>query len=183
MANARLQGFAGFLGLVAICTGLGYLAWIGLTRPRGAERAPGRRVPPANDSLAFVAVAGEGVDIEVVAPDGSRTASAGPPAAQRIPGSEASVDCPGYSGPGGAEAACTASVTVATPPPGDYTIILRAAQPRGLVVNVGWGTASQLKRGGFDVRVQVAPGRATAFSIVALRDAVGQRSEPHPVAP
>ncbi|MEA3246004.1 MAG: hypothetical protein U9Q74_07580 [Gemmatimonadota bacterium] len=183
MAGTRLQGIAGFIGLLAVCAGLGYLAWIGLTRPPGARRATPRRVAPANDSLAFVAVAGEGVDLEVIAPDGRRTSTVGTAHDGRIPGSESSVDCPGYSDPGGTEAACTASVNVSTPRPGDYVIVVRSARPRALVVNVGWATESQVKRGGFDVRVQVAPGSPTAFSIVALRDAVSQRSEPRPYAP
>lgn len=168
---------------MAVCAGLGYLAWIGLTRPPGSRRAAPRRVAPANDSLAFVAVAGEGVDLEVIAPDGQWTSTADASHASRIPSSDASVDCPGFSEPGGSEAACTASIHVSTPRPGDYVIVVRGTRPRALVVNVGWATASQVKRGGFDVRVQVAPGSPTAFSIVASRDAVSQRSEPRPYAP
>jgi hypothetical protein len=183
MAGTRLQGIAGFVGLVVVSAVLGYLAWIGLTRPPNSRRASALRVAPANDSLAFIAVAGEGVDLEVIAPDGRRASTAGGLAAPRIPGSDASVDCPGFSDPGGTEAACTASISLAAPMPGDYVIVVRSARPRALVVNVGWATASQVKRGGFDVRVQVAPGKPASFAIAAVRDGVSQRSEPRPYAP
>ena len=167
---------------MAICAGLGYGAWKGLTRPPGA-RASARRVAPANDSLEFVSVAGEGVDLEVTGPTGARTTTTGSVGEGRIPGSETSVDCPGFADPGGREMDCTASVTISTPAPGDYTIVVRSAKVRGLTLNVGWSTVSQLKHGGFDVRAQVAAGGATAFTIAVARASVTQRSEPKPVSP
>jgi len=168
---------------VAASAALGYLAWIGLTRPPDGRRAAPRRVAPANDSLAFVSVAGEGVDLELIAPDGRRASTAGGSAAPRIPASDASVDCPGYSEPGGTEAACTASIKVSEPAAGDYVVVVHSARPRALVVNVGWATTSQLKRGGFDVRVQAGPGTPSSFTIAAFRDGVTQRTEPRPYAP
>ncbi len=162
---------------------LGYLAWIGITRPPGSSKRSARRSAPANDSLAFLSVAGDGVELEIVAPDGRRTATSGATGADRIPGSEGTVDCPRFAAPGASEEECTASISISTPSPGDYTVIVRSTRSRAIVVNVGWSTVSQLKRGGFDVRVQVAPGRPSAFMIDATRDAVGQRSEPRPVSP
>ncbi|HVZ50289.1 MAG TPA: hypothetical protein VG916_16005, partial [Gemmatimonadaceae bacterium] len=164
----RLQGFFSFVGLVAVSGVLGYAAWKGLTKPPGGH-APARRAAPANDSLSFVSVAGEGVDLEIIGPTGARAMTTGSAAEGRIPGSETSVDCPGFTDPGAKEAACTASITVNTPAPGDYTVIARSPTPRALTVNVGWSTVSQLKRGGFDVRLQVAGGGATAFAVVVAR--------------
>lgn len=175
----------GFFGLVAICAALGYAAWIQITKPKlRPTQVSSRRPPPANDSIGFISVAGEGVELEFVAPDGKRTSTtAGATAPNRIAGSEATVDCPGFSGPGGSEADCTSSIRIPLPHPGDYSIIARANRTRAVVLNVGWGTASEYRHGGFDVRVQVAPGGATGFSIIVARDAVSQRSEPKPVAP
>jgi hypothetical protein len=133
--------------------------------------------------MGFVSVAGEGVELEFVAPDGKHTSTAGTTASDRIAGSDASVDCPGFSGPGGGEADCTASVRLTAPRPGDYSIITRSPKARTVVLNVGWGTASEVKHGGFDVRVQVAGGGATGFSIIVGKDVVSQRSEPKPITP
>jgi hypothetical protein len=181
VATNRLQGILSFVGLLAVCGGLGYGAWIGLTRPPSKGKAPTRREAPKNDSLAFVAVAGEGVDLEVIAPSGRTTSTAGPTSGDRIPGSDATVDCPGFADSRTGESACTASINISAPAAGDYTVVARAgATQRTVTLNVGWATASQVKRGGFDVRVQIAPGGATAFTFTAARDAVSQRSEPRP---
>ena len=179
-----LQGILSFVGLVAICTALGYGAWKLLTRPhkRDTETAVRRAAPP-NDSLGFVSVAGEGVDLEIVAPSGMRTSTAAGVSGARIPRSESQVDCPGFSAPGGRESECTASVHVNAPPPGDYTIVARATETRAVVLNVGWATASQVQHGAFDVRVQVARGGATSFRIIVARESVSQRSEPRSGAP
>jgi hypothetical protein len=185
VARDGSQGILGFIGLVALSAVLGFGAWKVITRPkeRPGQRAV-RREPPANDSLGFISVAGEGVDLEIVAPDGSRTstngASTGP---GRVPRSDATVDCPGFSAPGGRESECTASIHLGAPAPGDYTIIARAADARVVVLNVGWATASEVLRGAFDVRVQVSRGGASAFTIIASRDAVSRRSEPRPYTP
>lgn len=185
MAQRRSQGILGFLGLVAISVALGYGAWLALTRPPSRGGSPTlRRQAPANDSLGFISVAGEGVDLEVVAPTGQRTGTGAPVgAASRIPASEAVVDCPGFSLPGGSEATCSASVHLTSPAPGDYTVITRSSDARAVVLNVGWATASQVRRGAFDVRVQVARGGATAFTVIVGRDGVSQRTQPRPYAP
>ncbi len=185
MARDGSQGILGFIGLVALSAVLGFGAWKLITRPkeRPGQRAV-RREAPANDSLGFISVAGEGVDLEILAADGSRTSTAGAAtAAGRVPRSDATVDCPGFAEPGGKESACTASIHLGAPSPGDYTIIARAPDARMVVLNVGWATASQASRGAFDVRVQVARGGATAFTIIAARNAVSQRSEPRPYTP
>lgn len=175
----------GFIGLVAISAALGYGAWKAITRPKARPgQSAMRRVAPANDSLGFISVAGEGVDLEILAPDGSRTSTTGAADGPgRVPRSDATVDCPGFSDPGGREAACTVSIHLGAPAAGDYTIIARAADARVAVLNVGWATASQALKGAFDVRVQVARGGATAFTIIAGRDVVSRRSEPRPYAP
>lgn len=184
MAGDRSQGILGFIGLVAVSTALGYGAWISLTRPKGPGRSPTARMAPANDSLGFVSVAAEGVDLEIMSPEGARTSTrAADPTDSRIARSEASVDCPGFADPDGKESECTASINVSQPAAGDYTVIARATAPRVVTLNVGWATESQFKRGGFDVRLQVARGGATSFTIIVSRDAVTQRSEPRAIAP
>ena len=185
MANNRSQGILGFIGLLAVCAGLGYGAWVALTRPRlRSGQQMTARLAPANDSMGFVSVAAEGVDLELVAPDGARSATSGGVAgALRIAGAEPSVDCPGFADPGGKESACTASINVIAPAAGDYTIIARATASRAVTLNIGWATASETRRGAFDVRVQVARGGATSFAIIVGRDAVSQRTEPRPIAP
>jgi len=184
VAGDRSQGILGFIGLVAVSTALGYGAWISLTRPQRPSRSAAARLAPANDSLGFVSIAAEGVDLEMVSPDGGRTSTrAADPTDSRIARSEAAVDCPGFAEPDGKESACTASVNVNQPAAGDYTVIARATTQRAVTLNVGWATESQLKRGGFDVRLQVARGGATSFTIIVGRDAVTQRSEPRAIAP
>lgn len=184
MAGDRSQGILGFIGLVAISTALGYGAWISLTRPKGPSRAAISREAPANDSLGFVSIAAEGVDLEMVSPDGTRTSTrASDPTDGRIARSEASVDCPGFANPDGKESDCTASIIVNQPAAGDYTVIARAAGRRIVTLNVGWATESQIKRGAIDVRLQIAAGNATSFTIIVARDAVSQRSEPRPHSP
>lgn len=185
MAGDRSQGILGFVGLVAVCTALGYGAWIVLTRPkvRGAK-APIVRVDPAHDSVGFVAVAGEGVDIDVSGPSGARASTRGASAeAARLARSESSVDCPGFADPGGKESACTASINVKTPAVGDYTITVRSQDERAVTLNVGWASASQVRKGAFYVRVPVAARGASAFTIIVARDGVTQRSEPRAIAP
>ena len=185
MTRERSQGILGFIGLVAVSAALGYGAWKLITRPKGrAGQSAVRRAAPANDSLGFISVAGEGVELEILAPDGSRTSTAGASGGPgQVPRSDATVDCPGFSGPGGRESDCTASIHLSAPAPGDYTIIARTADARVVVLNVGWATASQVLRGAFDVRVPVARGGATAFTIIAGRDVVSRRSEPRPYTP
>ena len=185
MSRDRSQGILGFLGLVVVCAALGYGAWKALTRPkpRDAAAPPGRQ-HTGPDSVGFVSVAGEGVELEMLGPGGTRTSTAGGVAAQpKIAGSETSVDCPGFASPGGNESACTASINVNSPAPGDYTIVSRSGASRAVVLNVGWATASQARRGGFDVRVQVSRGGATSFAIIVSREGVSQRSEPRAVTP
>jgi hypothetical protein len=143
-----------------------------------------KRMAPPNDSLGFLSVAAEGVDLEVVSPDGTRTSTSADPAATgRIPNSESEVDCHGAPGPGGRETSCTASVNVKTPRPGDYTIVARATSARAVMLSVGWGTVSELQRGAFDVPVQVARGGTTSFSVIVARDNVSQRTQPRAGAP
>jgi hypothetical protein len=188
VAKERSQGILGvpgLVGLLLLSTALGYGAWAALTRPRQRpEQVAARRTAPANDSLGFVSVAGDGVDLEVVAPSGLRTAtSAAFSTGSRIPGSDAQVDCPGITGPGTREATCTASIHLSSPSPGDYTVVVRSSSARAVVLNVGWATTSQQRRGGFDVPVQVARGGATAFTVIVTRDGVSQRTEPRPRSP
>ncbi|MDA1080450.1 MAG: hypothetical protein O2973_02050 [Gemmatimonadetes bacterium] len=184
MPDNRSQGILQFIGLVAISIGLGYAAWTVLSRPK---LRPGQlrveRVSPANDSLGFVSMTAEGVDLDVVAPDGSRTSTRAVDAGSRIAGSESSVDCPGFSNPDAKESDCTASVSITAPSPGDYTVIARSAAVRFVTLNVGWATVSQAKRGAFDVRLQMAGSGATSFSIIVSRNAVSLRSEPRTVSP
>lgn len=185
MARDRSQGILGFFGLVIVCGALGYGAWTALTRPksRGTAAAP-RQTYTGPDSVGFLSVAGEGIELEVVTPTGLRISTAGMGVGkQKIPGAEATVDCPGITTPGSAEPDCTVSVNVSTPAPGDYTVITRATKLRAVILNVGWASASQAKRGAFDVRVQVAKGGATSFAIIVSREGVSQRSEPRPVSP
>jgi hypothetical protein len=174
-----------FVGLVAVCAALGYGAWMLLTRPTAREgQTATRRMAPANDSMGFLSVAGEGVELEVLAPDGRRTlTSEAPSSPTRIARSETQVDCPGVSGPGRREPDCTASINLGVPLPGDYTIIARATSARAAVLTVGWATASQVTRGGFNVTVQVARNGATAFSVIVTRDNVSRRTEPRPYTP
>ncbi len=185
MASNRSQGILGFIALLAISTGLGYGAWVALTRPKARTgQFAAARVAPENDSIGFVSVAAEGVDLEVLAPDGSRASTRGLDGERaKLAGSESSVDCPGFAEPDGKESACTASINVSTPPPGDYTVIARAAGRRSVLLNVGWATTSQMKRGAFDVRIDVPSNGATSFQIIVGRESVSQRSEPRPVAP
>jgi hypothetical protein len=173
------------VALVAVCAALGYGAWTMLTAPKKrAGQEAVERVVPANDSLGFISVAGEGVELEIVAPDGKRTSTnEAPSSPTRIARSETLVDCPGVGAPGGKEEECTASIHLGTPIPGDYTIIARATKARASVLNVGWATASQIQRGGFDVIVQVARNGATSFRVIVARDNVSQRSEPRPGVP
>ncbi|MCX5755700.1 MAG: hypothetical protein NTX19_06230 [Gemmatimonadetes bacterium] len=180
-----IQTLIGFVGLVVVCGVFGYGAWKILTRPKsGGSSQRARQTYTGPDSVGFVSVAGEGVDLELTAPSGSKTQTASSPAgAEKINGSETSVDCPGFVTPGSTEAACTASINVNTPPIGDYTVTVRSSTLRAVVLNIGWGSASQAKRGAFDIRVQVARGGATAFGIIVTREGVTQRSEPRAVAP
>jgi hypothetical protein len=141
-------------------------------------------VAPPNDSLGFVSIAGEGVDLEIVGPDGIRTSTnAASDPAKRIPNSEAQVDCPGFTTPGARESDCTASIHVNTPKPGDYTIVGRATENRAIVLSVGWATTSEVLHGAFHVPVQVRRGGATSFVVIVGRDNVTQRSEPKAGAP
>lgn len=168
---------------MAVSIVLGYGAWIVITRPLSRDGSAVRRVAPPNDSLAFVSVAAEGVDVEIVGPSGARTSTAGSPNAGRIPGSETVVDCPGFADARGKEVACTASITLSTPAEGEYTVVVRSTTPKWVTLNIGWATASGLKQGGFDVQMQIAPGGATGFQLAVVRDAVSQRSEPRPLKP
>jgi hypothetical protein len=156
-----------------------------LTRPPAREgQTAVRRAAPARDSVGFISVAGEGVELEVLAPDGRRTStSEAPSSPTRIARSETQVDCPGVPGPGGREPDCTASINLGAPAPGDYTVIARATNARASVLTVGWASASQVTRGGFNVTVQVARNGATAFSVVVTRDNVSRRTEPRPYTP
>jgi hypothetical protein len=143
-----------------------------------------RRNAPPDDSLGFVSVAAEGIDVEIIAPDGTRTSTLADAPTSRIPNSESEVDCHGAPEPGGRESACTASVRVKTPRAGDYTVVARGGtSSRAVILSVGWGTVSQIQRGAFDVPVQVARGGATSFSIIVTRDNVSQRSQPRAGAP
>ncbi len=179
-----IQSAIGFVVLVALCAGLGYGAWMVLTRPKAPDGAlAARRNYSGPDSVGFVAVAGEGVELEILGPGGARTATTGGEGPGKIVRSEASVDCPGFSSPGGMESACTVSINLNTPGPGDYTVLARAAERRSVVLNVGWASATQARKGAFDVRVQVAARGATSFGIIVTREGVTQRSEPKPVAP
>lgn len=184
MKPDRSQGILGYLGLLVLCSALGYGAWLALTRPKSRGAAASATVAYTGpDSVGFVSVTGEGVELELVGQSGARTLTAGGGSShQKIPGSETTVDCPGFSSPGGAESACTTSINVSTPAIGDYSVVVRSTTPRAVVLNVGWATASQARRGGFDVRVQVARGGATAFVIIVTREGVTQRSEPRPVS-
>ena len=181
MTRDRSQGILGFFGLVALCGALGYGAWVALTRPN-ARPGPARGLSTAwtgPDSVGFVSVAGEGFDLELVAPDGRRTSTAGSIAeAQRIARSEPTIDCPGFASPGAKEAPCTVSINLTVPAIGDYTVIARSSERRAAVLNVGWATVSQARRGAFDVRLQVAAGGASSFRIIVSREGVSQRSEP-----
>jgi hypothetical protein len=143
-----------------------------------------KRIAPPNDSLAFVSVAGEGVELEIVAPDGRRTLTTEAQSAPtRIAHSKTDVDCPGVAAPGMKEAACTSSIHLGFPVPGDYLIVVRSPELRASVLNVGWATESQIQHGAFDVTVQVARGGATAFRVIVARDNVSRRSEPRPYTP
>ena len=184
MTRDRSQGILSFIGLVVICSALGYGAWRKLTKPKSREPAPAARVVHTGpDSVGFVSVAGEGVELEVVAPGGVRTTTAGAEGQAKIARSDASVDCPGFAGPRGQNAVCTASINLNTPAPGDYTVVTRSVGGRAVILNVGWATASQARKGAFDVRVQVAPRGATSFVIIVSREGVSQRSEPRAGAP
>ena len=180
-----IQSLISFAVLVIVCVALGYGAWMILTRPKSrAAAGPVRKAYTGPDSVGFVSVAGEGVELELVGPGGGRTSTApGAPAAQKITGSETTMDCPGFTSPGGGEAACTASINVNAPGVGDYTVVARSATARAVVLNVGWATASQAKRGAFDVRVQVSRAGTSSFGIIVTREGVTQRSEPRPVSP
>jgi hypothetical protein len=183
VARERSQGILGFVGLVAVCTVLGYGAWRALTRPKPrdgpAVSRPGATGP---DSVGFLSVAGEGVELEVVAPGGSRVSTTGGEGQGKIARSESAVDCPGFAAPGGNAASCTVSINLDTPPPGDYTVVARSTDRRAVVLNVGWASATQARKGAFDVRVQVAARGATSFVIIVTREGVSQRSEPRPSA-
>ena len=184
MPRERSQGILGFVGLVAVCAALGYGAWIALTRPKPREGAVATRpVYAGPDSVGFFSVAGEGVDLEIAGPGGVAS-TAGAAAGPKLPRAESSVDCPGVAAPGAAEAACTVSINVGTPVSGDYTVTVRgsAGAARATLLNVGWGSASGVRRGGFDVRVQIARGGATSFGVLVVREGVSQRSEPRSVA-
>lgn len=183
----RSQGIRtaiGFVVLVAVCAALGYGAWKVLTRPRVREgQVAARRGAVGPDSVGFVSVTGEGIELEVTGPGGLRASTAGGEGAGKIARSESSVDCPGFASPGGSESACTVSINLTTPAPGDYTVIARATERRSVVLNVGWASATQARKGAFDVRVQVAPRGATSFGIIVSREGVSQRSEPKPAGP
>jgi len=184
VARDRSQGILSFIGLVVICAALGYGAWRRLTRPKSRDAGPAARlVQTGPDSVGFVSVAGEGVELEIVAPGGARTTTGGAEGQAKIVRSDAGVDCPGFAGPRGQDAVCTASINLNTPAPGDYTVVARSVDRRAVVLNVGWATASQARKGAFDVRVQVAPRGATSFVIIVSREGVSQRSEPRPRAP
>lgn len=184
VAKDRSQGILGFFALLLLCGALGYGAWMLLIRPPEPPRTAARRAAPADDPVGFVSVAAEGVDLELVAPGDLRTTTTGGVGAERrIPRSESNVDCPGFSAPDGSESACTASIHVGTPAAGDYTVIVRSTTPRAVVLNVGWASVSEARRGAFDVPIQVSVGRAAAFAIIIARDGVSQRSEPRVLTP
>lgn len=184
MRKDRSQGILGFIGLLLLCAALGYGAWMLLIRPPGPRQASARRPAPADDPVGFVSIAAEGVDLEIVAPGGRRTATVGGVGADsRIARSESNVDCPGFSAPDGTESACTASIHLGTPDAGDYTVIVRSPASRAVVLNLGWASVSESRRGAFDVPVQVSAARAASFAIIVSRDGVSQRSEPRPLAP
>jgi hypothetical protein len=160
--------------------GLGYGAWLLLIRPPQREtQRPVRTVVAADDSLGFFSVAGEGIDLEIIAPNGSRASTSGVAGASaRIEGAESSVDCPDFAPSGRREVPCTASILIRAPLPGDYWVVSRSGAIRSSVLSVGWATKSDARRGAFAVTVQVAAGGATSFSVIVARDNVSQRSEP-----
>ncbi len=160
--------------LVAIAVGLGKV----LARP--VEPPKPVYVDPEQTARPYLTVAGMGVDIEVVGPDGGRAFTGALPdsAAAPIPGADARVDCSGYGQPSATESVCSASVLIPNPAFGDYRVIVSANSPRGLPVTWGWGGASFRRSGGGDARVIVEPRAPVTFTLIVAPEGVSQRTQP-----
>ena len=164
--------------LVAVAVGLGR------TLAAPVPRTAVAYVDPEQKARPYVTVAGMGVDIELVAPDGSRaftgvSADSGAPA---IAGADARIDCSGYGQPNATESACSASVIIPDPAFGEYRVIVTSAAPRGIPVTWGWGGTSFRRSGGGDAKVIVEPKAPVSFTLIVAADGVSQKTQPGPEA-
>jgi hypothetical protein len=171
-----MQGVRILLG-TAVIVAASAIAWKMITAP------PPRAKPPVladRTGPGFVAVAGEAVDIEVIAPDGKRTStSAGADTTVRIPESDGSVDCGGYGRARESQTACSASVMLRSPAFGEYRVVVSSPDSaRGETITVGYGGSTFRRTGGFSVRVVVGPQRPVDFAITVAAEGASQRSQP-----
>jgi hypothetical protein len=176
LRGAAAQGIRILLGL-AVIVASSAVAWKLLTAP------PPRAKPPVlaeRTGPGYVVVAGEAVDVEVVAPDGKRTStSSRADTTLRIPESDGSVDCGGYGRQKESQTACSASVMVRNPAFGEYHVVISSPDSaRGETITVGFGGSTFRRNGGFSVRVVVGPQRPTDFTITVAAEGASQRSQP-----
>jgi hypothetical protein len=176
LRSAALQGIRILLG-AAVVVAASAIAWKFIMQP------PPRAKPPVladRTGPGFVAVAGEAVDIEVIAPDGKRTStSAGADTTVRIPESDGSVDCGGYGRARESQTACSASVMLRSPAFGEYRVVVSSPDSaRGETITVGYGGSTFRRTGGFSVRVVVGPQRPVDFAITVAAEGASQRSQP-----
>jgi len=161
------------------------LAWKFLTRPQRRPE-PTRLASDDRNGPGYVTVAGAAVDVEIVAPDGRRTSTAGRAEAddQRIPDSDGAVDCGGYGRQRESESACSASVMVRNPAFGAYRVVVSSADSaRAETITVGYGGSTFRRSGAFSVRVIVGPKHAVEFGIIVSEEGASQRSQPRPTPP
>jgi hypothetical protein len=170
LAGLALTGAA----LVAVAVGLGKVLAKPVARPKATY------VDPEQTARPYLTVAGMGVDIEVVSPDGRRaaTGASADSAAPRIAEADSRVDCSGYGQPNATESTCSASVIVPNPEFGDYRVIVSSSAPRGLAVTWGWGGSAFRRSGGGDARVIVEPRAPVSFTLIVAPDGVSQKTQP-----
>ncbi|MFI5310015.1 MAG: hypothetical protein ACHQQ3_02180 [Gemmatimonadales bacterium] len=176
LRGAALQGARILLGAAVVVTSAA-LAWKLITAP------PPRAKPPVLAERAgpgYVVLAGEAVDLELVAPDGKRTStSSRADTTIRIPESDGSVDCGGYGRAREAESSCSASVIVHNPAFGEYKVVVSSPDSaRGETITVGFGGSTFRRNGAFSVRVVVGPQRPVDFAITVAPEGASQRSQP-----
>jgi hypothetical protein len=184
LRRVALQGLRIALA-AAVVVASSALAWKFLTRPQRRPE-PTRLASDDRNGPGYVTVAGAAVDVEVVAPDGRRTSTAGRAEADstRIPDSDGAVDCGGYGRQRESDASCSASVMIRNPVFGAYRVVISSADSaRAETITVGYGGSVFRRSGAFSVRVIVGPRHPVDFGIIVSEEGASQRSQPKPAPP
>ena len=176
-----MQGVRILLGLAVIVVSAA-VAWKMLTAPQPREKPP---VMADRTGPGYVVVAGEAVDLEVIAPDGKRTStSAKADTTLRIPESDGAVDCAGFGRQRESQTACSANVMLRNPAFGEYHVVISSPDSaRGETITIGFGGSTFKRTGGFSVRVVVGPQRPADFAITVAAEGASQRSQPKMPSP